>query len=570
MKLRNLGLTASLYLTTIRNLSPVQIRSRLRRLFRRSARPDCPSQMTVSFLSKEWIAPIEAPICAAPPNHFVFLNRSEELTFPEGWDLSGLPKLWLYNLHYFDWLNSVDSKHNVEWHEQIIDRWIAENRFPNGNGWEPYPTSLRVVNWIKWFIDQSSVRKEHLDSLSLQIAYLSANTETHILGNHYFANAKALIFGGLFFQGAAAAAWTRQGEKILEQQLEEQILSDGAHFELSPMYHSIILGDVLDLINVYQAFGEQRLFDLEKIANKMIEWLLLMSHPDGDIAYFNDASINIAPNPSSLVRYATSLSESKDSINPGWLALSRTRPSGGSGPPAPRLYTMNSSGYRRVEMDSATCIVDCAEIGPSYLPGHAHADTLSFELSIENRRVVVNSGCSEYDISGVRAFERGTSAHSTARVDGANSSEVWKSFRVARRAKIVNRAEWIEGDKVNIMAEHNGFGRLKGKPNHKRVWIAEPRSLQIRDAFHGRLKHRIEIFFPIHPEVLVKKNGFNAFTLEAGGRQIGLRIDSFTNDEACIMDSHWAQEFGVRRPSKTIVFTAECQLPQQFTTTFAW
>ena len=33
--------------------------------------------------------------------------------------------------------------------------------------------------------------------------------------------------------------------KIYQQQVNEQILDDGAHFEFSPMYHSIIFEDML-------------------------------------------------------------------------------------------------------------------------------------------------------------------------------------------------------------------------------------------------------------------------------------------------------------------------------------
>ena len=37
---------------------------------------------------------------------------------------------------------------------------------------------------------------------------------------------------------------------ILKKELSEQILPDGGHYELSPMYHSIILEDILDLHNI--------------------------------------------------------------------------------------------------------------------------------------------------------------------------------------------------------------------------------------------------------------------------------------------------------------------------------
>ena len=60
------------------------------------------------------------------------------------------------------------------------------------------------------------------------------------LGNYLLANSKALIFSGLFFKGKESELWLVKGEKILNTEYKEQILKDGGHFELSPMYHAII------------------------------------------------------------------------------------------------------------------------------------------------------------------------------------------------------------------------------------------------------------------------------------------------------------------------------------------
>ena len=79
-------------------------------------------------------------------------------------------------------------------------------------------------------------------------------------------------------------------------------------------------------------------------------------------------------------------------------------------------------------------LLDVASIGPDYLPGHGHADTLSFEMSLFGKRTLVNRGISQYGIE-VRQVERGTAAHNTVVINNENSSEVWSGFRVARRAR---------------------------------------------------------------------------------------------------------------------------------------
>ena len=92
------------------------------------------------------------------------------------------------------------------------------------------------------------------------------------------------------------------------------------------------------------------------------------------------------------------------------------------------------SGYFRFTNNNFFLIGDIGKIGPNYLPGHSHADTLSFEMSINKERVIVNSGTSIYGNNDERLKQRGTSSHSTLSINNKNSSEVWSSFRTGRRA----------------------------------------------------------------------------------------------------------------------------------------
>ena len=116
---------------------------------------------------------------------------------------------------------------------------------------------LRIVNWIKWFLaaqpDQVLPSRPGSHSLAVQTRWLRSRLEWHLLGNHLFANAKALVFAGLYFDGAEAQAWLVRGCAILARELPEQILADGGQFERSPMYHALALEDLLDLLNLIGA-----------------------------------------------------------------------------------------------------------------------------------------------------------------------------------------------------------------------------------------------------------------------------------------------------------------------------
>jgi uncharacterized heparinase superfamily protein len=82
-----------------------------------------------------------------------------------------------------------------------------------------------------------------------------------------------------------------------------------------------------------------------------------------------------------------------------------------------KLQYHKDSGFVVYKDVKSHLIADFGKIGPTYLPGHAHADTLSFELAVNGDRVIVNSGTSEYGNSKERLRQRGTSAHSTVEID---------------------------------------------------------------------------------------------------------------------------------------------------------
>ncbi|HPA06712.1 MAG TPA: heparinase II/III family protein, partial [Candidatus Hydrogenedentes bacterium] len=169
------------------------------------------------------------------------MNEKHELSSAADWNNPAWEKLWLYNLHYFDDLNAEGGAARSDWHRALITRWVAENPVGKGNGWEPYPLSLRIVNWVKWAWAGNELPPVAVESLALQAHFLSRRLEWHILGNHLLANAKALIFAGLFFDGMEAERWLATGAAIFSRQLGEQVLSDGGHFERSPMYHAQVL-----------------------------------------------------------------------------------------------------------------------------------------------------------------------------------------------------------------------------------------------------------------------------------------------------------------------------------------
>ena len=410
------------WLHTVRYLRPVQIYGRLWfRLYR--PRPDLRPAPPLRQPTGAFMTPARRLPSMTGPLRFVFLNETHDLDGPDDWNNPAWEKLWLYNLHYFDDLNAQDAAAREDWHRALIQRWIVENPPGQGNGWEPYPLSLRIVNWIKWALAGHPLEAAWIHSLAVQVRFLRRRLEHHLLGNHLFANAKALVCAGLFFQGEEAEEWLHTGLRLLQRELPEQVLGDGGHFERSPMYHSIILEDLLDLLNLAGIYRDaflrlKRSFRPGRQPCKACaRWLKALCHPDGEISFFNDAALDIACSPLALEDYAERLGLG-------------TLPE-----PEAGITHLPDSGYIRLQQNFTIALLDVGPVGPDYSPGHAHADTLSFELSLFGQRVLVNSGTSCYGLGPERLRQRGTAAHNTVVVDGENSSEVWGGFRVAGRAR---------------------------------------------------------------------------------------------------------------------------------------
>ncbi len=456
---------------TVRWLRAEQIAGRFRKALW-YPRPSLLPAPPVRHVAQPWVVPPARIPSMVAPSGFRFLGETHVLE-QCGWDSPQLPLLWRYNLHYFDDLCAAHSQHRHAWHEALLDRWIKENPPVRGTGWAPYPTSLRVVNWIKWLCAVNLGTAPHppwVHSLAVQVRWLARNVEWHLLGNHLFANAKALLIAGWYFEGDEAAEWQVLGQSILLRELPEQLLSDGGQFERSPMYHALATEDVLDLLNVLQAYAVPVTDPLyQALATRipdMLRWLQLMTRPDGTLVRFNDCADGIAPTTDALLQYATVLGFS----------------SGFATPVTPGLTKLFPSGYLRLDAPRATAWVDVAPIGPNYLPGHAHADTLSYELVVDGHPVLVNRGTSVYGTGGRRQLERGTSAHNTVTLAELNSSEVWAGFRVGRRARVQEISVEESAETTLVKASHTGYSHLAGKPIHQRQWQWNGSSaLQVHD-----------------------------------------------------------------------------------------
>ena len=292
------------YARPLRYLRPVQIyglaRDRLLQLL-----PAGPTAIQDARVSAR-VQPPKVPFLSAPTSRqgttLTFLNHTVDCPGGIHWHDPAQTKLWRYNLHSMHYLHQPGTTRKAQ--RAWMYAWVRGNPDVQGEGWEPFPTSLRLVHWFKvwWTHGCSEQDAPFLASAYAQARHVRRWVEYHVQG-HLFENLKTLFWAGCTFQSTEAARWQRWAARHLLRQLHEQILADGEHYEHRPMYQAQILEGCLDLLNIQSAWME--LYPaltalLVSKTSQMLAWLETMSHPDGEIALCNDAAFHIVPAPTLL------------------------------------------------------------------------------------------------------------------------------------------------------------------------------------------------------------------------------------------------------------------------------
>lgn len=482
-----------------------------------------------------WRHPDGEPLTAvdAARGEFCFVGVKRSIGCPPRWQLPDAPKLWRYNLHYHGFLFGLDEGLARKLVASYLD---ATDAGELAEGWEPYPLSLRLMNWTALFFGRWRERLGEGDAFAVRLwleirrmaSWLGDHLEVHLMANHLLENAAALTLVGTCFDDPLAHAWRQRGMALLSRELDEQLLADGGHFERSPMYQQRVLYVLLALANT----GDREVAALvaSPIA-KMSQWLQWMTHPDGDIACFNDAALGVYPSTSKLLAWATELAlAGARSDGDPWVDL---RPSG---------YVVG-----RASAQGHQFVMDVGDIGPAYQPGHAHADFLAVELSLFGHRFVVDGGNYDYEPSPQRAWCRSVVGHSTVFVPDAEPLELWGAFRVGRRGHPVDViSHRLPNGGGTVAAGHTGYRHLEGAPTPRRRAMWSPSGvLRLHDWIDAGTQVVGISQLRVCGRWLVARVAADRLRFERDGRIVHVVASHPIELEAC---RHYPR-FGVERPA---------------------
>ena len=355
------------------------------------------------------------------------------------WKHQDKSHLWNFNLQYLEFLiplvaayrETKDEKYYTCFRD-YCERWISDNADGKGDGWHPYTISLRLTNlWICLDGFEGRVQEDQVfflkltDSMYAQYLHLQKKLELHLLGNHYLENLKAVMLGALYFKEPGIYA---EYKSRLQEELKEQILPDGVHYERSIMYHKIVLEDVMRAAKGVKDADQLFYQELSALLQPMTDAMYSLEEGMGHTPLFNDAGDNVAR---SMLSLLAALRE-EFSIAPV------------------NKNAFPDAGYYCLRHHGLKILMDAGEIAPDYMPGHGHCDGLSFEMSVDQHPVFVNSGTGQYQGS-LRGYFRSTRAHNTVVIEGEEQSECWGEHRVAKRISQVSGdcgADWIHGELV--------------------------------------------------------------------------------------------------------------------------
>ncbi|GAB6188095.1 hypothetical protein JCM17478_35970 [Thermopirellula anaerolimosa] len=443
------------------------------------------------------------------------LGRSVELSRPVDWrtlDALAPTRLWRFHLHYHEFFEDAaftDSGIDPGSVWEFIDAWICQFTGTPGkavdDAWHPYVVSRRIPVWVKLFESApppEPIRRRVVTSLTAQFRWLADNLEWDVRGNHLVQNLRGLAVAAAFFRGPEADHRLQQGGRYLRDQLPEQILPHGEHFERSPAYHIDMLAALADIRAAGLAAQGTWANQLDGPIERMAHFLRRILHPDGQIPLFGDSTLDQYPAPKEVLA-----------------ALGLEIPTEANR--AARSECVGDYWIFRCGADSM--IFDAGPAGPDHLPAHAHADLLTFEASWQGKRLFVDGGVSDYGDTPARAFCRGTSAHNVLEIDGLNQCDVWSRFRMGRRGWPERLRCGQDGPFHWARCAHNAY-RFVGVPRVGRLMVCVGDGPWIiLDWADGHGKHRFVNRLRLGPDWSVAREDGALLTVTDGRESLAVR-----------------------------------------------
>ena len=412
---------------------------------------------------------------------FAFAGQSVSAGQAPPWNPEGASVEWLEAMHGFQWLRHMAAAGGAETRDRVhglVTDWIGSS-----GAWHPLTWRADVLGrrLVAWFSHSSLLlggagrhsAEAILTSLAEQARHLGRVATAGPDGAPRIAAVKGLVFAALCLPGDDRRL--AQALRLLEHEIDRQIRADGGHAARSPAVQLAVFRDLVELRGVMMAARRPVPTMVRTAIDRMAPLLRFFRHGDGGLALFNDST------------------EGDPALIDVALAL-------GDAPGQPPLSAPHS-GFERLVARRTLVITDVGAPGPLAAP-HAHGGTLSFEMSVDGQRMIVNCGAHGGSDPAWRQAQRATAAHSTAAVEDADSLALDEDGNFGHCPARVVATRLEDEGATWIDASHDGFTADYGVSHRRRLYLAaDGDSLRGEDTLSGRGAGRFTIRFHLHPTV---------------------------------------------------------------------
>ena len=454
--------------------------------------------------------------------------------------------------------------------------WIEANPFQRGINWaSALEVAFRALSWI-WIYHlvggkmEAGWRSRFLTELYRHGLHLEHNLSVYFSPNtHLLGEAVALhALGVLFPSFPRARRWERMGGDVVRQQLERQILADGAHFERSSYYHVYALDFFL-----FHYIVADRPAAFRPVLERMAEYLGALLGPARDLPLIGDDDGGRLFHP-----YGEHTQFGRATLATCGVLFDRWEWLGDAGDLYPQaawwlgvtkaLLAPKEPAVSRLFPEAGTAIMTAGELwiasdaggfGP-FRAGHSHSDALSVIARLGGRELLIDSGTYTYIADPEwRNWFRGSAAHNTIRVDGQNQATPLGPFAWDGRPRVEVR-EWRTSPECDFLDA--SCRPSSGDWTHRRrIFFVKPDVLWILDEVEGQGEHFIEQFWHCGQEVAAVSP--RCFRI-GGDAILALGGDAAAQSGG---EHGWrSRALGQKEPSPVIVAARKAALPAVFAT----
>ena len=476
------------------------------------------------------------------------------------WDLkNNTYRLLCFRLNSFKYLLSLsDAFHQTSNQVYIdkgfyfIDDWLRKNQSRiQGDKWNPYVIAERLMNWIGFisnYCDNEKELREYAKHIAAQAYELKNSIEFQLGANHLLSEARALMYAGKFLSDVKLYDF---GKKILLEEMQEQFLPDGGHYERSVSYHVEALQQGFEASMLMKEFDDKDEELLSKSLYYPFVFLNSMIMSNGKIPLVNDAALDYPFLATDFLSVANILGWKPKNTNYGDYSIRWNLAENKMVEELEEKTLFPDTGFYCSSFTSKghkfSIFFDFGDNGPDYNLGHTHADALNILITVDEKSLLVDSGVFSYMPGMQRDYCRSTAAHNTIEIDGKSNAEIWGAFRVAKRGH-TRLLEYVDAeDNVVISASYDGYSKILGRQmiHNRKVCIDKKECIiEIFDSFETKTNiYTGNINYHIGPMSDVRKISNNIITID------NIHTLEFSQS-VDLKDCEIAERFGITQNAK--------------------